>query len=129
MVPLREPEPVDVKVTLNSSIRPSHVQAILDSNVTTPTRKAPSVLLEEINGDSVVVRVQAVPERRADGAHLADEIIAALVSFTGEHGPRTPARRAAKGSYGAAAGSECGGPSPRCAPGIGRSPGRRDRRG
>jgi small conductance mechanosensitive channel len=85
IVPLREPDPVDVKVTLSSSIRPSHVQAILDSNVTTPTRKAPSVLLEEINGDTVVVRVQAVPERRADGAHLADEIIAALVSVTGEH--------------------------------------------
>ncbi len=87
IVPLREPDPVDVRVTLSSSIRPSHVQAILDSNVTTPTRKAPSVLLEEINGDSVVVRVQAVPERRADGAHLADEIIAALVSVTGEHVP------------------------------------------
>jgi small-conductance mechanosensitive channel len=85
IVPIREPDPVDVKVTLSSSIRPSHVQAILDSNVTTPTRKAPSVLLEEISGDSVVVRVQAVPERHSDGAHLADEIIAALVTVTGEH--------------------------------------------
>jgi hypothetical protein len=31
------------------------------------------------------VRVQATPERASDGAHLADEIIAALVSVTGEH--------------------------------------------
>ena len=85
IVPLREPEPVDVKVTLSSDIRPSHVQAILDSNITTPTRKAPSVLLEEVNGDSVVVRVQATPERHSDGARLADEVIAALVSVTGEH--------------------------------------------
>lgn len=85
IVPLREPEPVDVRVTLSSSIRPSHVQAILDSNVSTPTRKAPSVLLEEISGSSIVVRVQATPERHSDGAHLADEIIAALVSVTGEH--------------------------------------------
>jgi small-conductance mechanosensitive channel len=85
IVPLREPEPVDVKVTLSSSIRPSHIQQILDSNVTTPTRKAPSVLLEEINGDSIVVRVQAIPERHSDGAKLADEVIAALVSVTGEH--------------------------------------------
>jgi small conductance mechanosensitive channel len=85
IVPLREPEPVDVRVTLSSSIRPSHVQAILDSNVSTPTRKAPSVLLEEISGGSIVVRVQATPERPSDGAHLADEIIAALVSVTGEH--------------------------------------------
>ncbi len=85
ILPLREPEPVDVKVTLSSNIRPSHVQAILDSNVSVPTRKAPSVLLEEISGDSVVVRVQAIPERPSDGAKLADEIIAALVSVTGQH--------------------------------------------
>ena len=85
IVPLREPEPVDVRVTLSSDIRPSHVQAILDSNISTPTRKAPSVLLEEINGGSVVVRVQATPERHSDGAKLADEVIAALVSVTREH--------------------------------------------
>lgn len=85
IVPLREPEPVDVRVTLSSEIRPSHVQAILDANISTPTRKAPSVLLEEIDGSSVVVRVQATPERHSDGARLADEVIAALVSVTGEH--------------------------------------------
>ncbi len=85
IVPLREPEPVNVRVTLSSGVRPTHVQAILDSNVTTPTRKAPSVLLEEISGDSIVVRVQAVPERHSDGARLADEVIAALLSVTGEH--------------------------------------------
>jgi small-conductance mechanosensitive channel len=85
ILPLREPEAVDVRVTLHSAIRPSHVQAILDSNVSTPTRKAPSVHLEEINGNSVVMRVQAMPERHSDGARLADEIISALVSVTGQH--------------------------------------------
>jgi hypothetical protein len=43
------------------------------------------VLLEEVDGDDVVVRVQATPERAADGAKLADEIIEALASVTGEH--------------------------------------------
>jgi hypothetical protein len=43
------------------------------------------VLLEEISGASVVVRVKATPERSSDGARLADEIIAVLVSVTGEH--------------------------------------------
>jgi small conductance mechanosensitive channel len=85
IVPLREPDPVDVRVTLSSGVRPSHVQAILDANVTTPTRKAPNVLLEEISGGSIVVRVQAIPERHSDGARLADEVIAALTSVTGEH--------------------------------------------
>jgi small-conductance mechanosensitive channel len=61
IVPVREPESVDVKVTLGPGVRPSHVQAVLDSNISTPTRKT------------------------SDGARLADEIIAVLVSVTGEH--------------------------------------------
>jgi hypothetical protein len=85
VVPVREPDSVDVRVRLDSGTRPSQVQAILDSNISVATRKAPSVLLEEIDGDKVVVRVQATPERHADGARLADEIIAALIDVTGEH--------------------------------------------
>jgi hypothetical protein len=61
------------------------VQALLDESITTPTRSDPRVLLEEIDGDDVVVRVQATPERAADGAKLADEIIATLASVTSEH--------------------------------------------
>jgi small conductance mechanosensitive channel len=85
IVPLLEPDPVDVKVRLGAGIRPSHVQAILDERVGTPTRSAPRVLLEEIDGEDVVVRVQATPERASDGARLADEVIAALASVTGKH--------------------------------------------
>ena len=85
IVPLREPDPVDVKVRIGAGIRPSHVQAILDERVGTPTRSAPRVLLEEIDGENIVVRVQATPERASDGARLADEIIAALASVTREH--------------------------------------------
>jgi small-conductance mechanosensitive channel len=85
VVPLVEPEAVDVRITLSSGVRPSRVQAILDETVTTPTRSTPRVLLEEIDGDKLVVRVQATPDRAVDGARLADEIIAALASVTGEH--------------------------------------------
>lgn len=85
VVPLREPEPVDVKVRLNTGIRPGQVQALLDEAISTPTRSEPRVLLEEIDGDDVVVRVQATPERAADGARLADEIINSLASVTSEH--------------------------------------------
>jgi small-conductance mechanosensitive channel len=85
IVPLREPESVNVKVRLTSGVRPSQVQAILDDEVGTATRTRATVLLEEIDGDDVVVRVQATPERATDGARLADEIIAALASVTGEH--------------------------------------------
>jgi small-conductance mechanosensitive channel len=85
VVPIREPSSVDVKVRLNAGVRPSQVQAILDEGISTPTRAAATVLLEEIDGDDVVVRVQATPERADDGAKLADEIIAALATVTGEH--------------------------------------------
>jgi small-conductance mechanosensitive channel len=85
VVPIKEPDSVDVKVRLNSGVRPTHVQAILDSEIGTATRTPPSVLLEEIDGDEVVVRVQATPDRREEGAKLADEIIAALASVTSEH--------------------------------------------
>jgi hypothetical protein len=77
---------VDVKVRLSSGVRPSQVQAILDHEITTPIRaKNANVLLEEVDGTDVVVRVQATPEVADDGAKLADEIISALASVTGEH--------------------------------------------
>jgi small conductance mechanosensitive channel len=85
VVPVREPASVDVKVRLSSGIRPSQVQAILDEQITSPTRSPATVLLEEIDGDELVIRVQATPERADDGAKLADEIIATLSSVTGEH--------------------------------------------
>jgi small-conductance mechanosensitive channel len=86
VVPLREPDSVDVKVRLGKTIRPGQLQAILDERITTPTRTGnATVLLEEIDGDDVVVRVQATPERSDDGAKLADEIISILTSVTEEH--------------------------------------------
>jgi small-conductance mechanosensitive channel len=85
VVPLREPNPVDVKVRLSTGISISQVQAILDDQITTPTRRSPTVVLEELDGDDVAVRVQATPDRANDGARLADEVIAALAAVTGEH--------------------------------------------
>jgi small-conductance mechanosensitive channel len=85
VVPLKEPDSVDVRVRLSSGVRPSQVQAILDNEVGTATRSKAAVLLEEVDGDELVVRVQATPERASEGAKLADEIIAALASVTGEH--------------------------------------------
>ena len=84
VVPIREPDPVDVRVRLTSGVRPSQVQEILDGAITVPIRQRAKVLLEEVEGDEVVVRVQATPDRADDGAQLADEIIAALASVTGQ---------------------------------------------
>lgn len=85
VMPLKEPDSVDVRVRLSAGVRPSHVQALLNDQVTTQTRSRAVVLLEEIDGDDVVVRVQATPERSQEGGKLADEIIAALATVTGDH--------------------------------------------
>lgn len=92
VVPLKEPDAIDVRVHLNSGVRPSQVQAILDNEIGIVTRQRASVLLEEVDGDDVVVRVQATPEIADEGAKLADEIIAALSSVTGEHEAVNPRR-------------------------------------
>jgi small conductance mechanosensitive channel len=85
VLPLREPAPVDVRVRLTRGIRPSQVQAILDDRIRIPTRRAAEVVLEEVDGDVIVVRVQATPDRADDGAQLADEMIDALSTVTGQH--------------------------------------------
>jgi small conductance mechanosensitive channel len=82
VVPVREPEPVDVRVRLGAGMRPTSVQALLDEKVKTPTRDSPRVLLEEVDGDALVVRIRATPENALDGAPLADEIVEALTTVT-----------------------------------------------
>ena len=84
VVPLREPESVDVRVRLGAGMRPTHVQAILDEKVTTPTRDPLRVLLEEVDDDALVVRIQATPANPLDGAPLADEVVEALMTVTHE---------------------------------------------
>jgi small conductance mechanosensitive channel len=85
VVPIREPDAVDVRVRLGKGIPVTQVQRILDDRVKTPTRRAVTVLLQELDGDDVIVRIQATPDRPDDGARLADEIIDALATVTGEH--------------------------------------------
>jgi small-conductance mechanosensitive channel len=85
VVPIKEPDSVDVRVRLSSGVRPTIVQEILDREITIATRNPAAVLLEEVDGDEVVVRIQATPERSDEGARLADQIINALASVTGQH--------------------------------------------
>jgi small-conductance mechanosensitive channel len=85
VVPIRQPDSVDVRVRLASGVRPSQVQELLDGAISVPTRNPAKVLLEEVDGEEVVVRVQATPDRSDDGARLADQVISALSTVTGEH--------------------------------------------
>jgi small-conductance mechanosensitive channel len=78
VVPLREPEKVDVKVHFPKQVSPREIEQLLLRTITVPTRYRPSVSLEEIEPDSVVLRISATPLRTEDGSQLADEVLEAL---------------------------------------------------
>jgi small-conductance mechanosensitive channel len=78
VVPLREPQGVDLRARLPADVAPSQVQELLEERVQTPMRDRPRILLEELDGDEVVVRIQATPERASDGPKLATEVLAAI---------------------------------------------------
>jgi small conductance mechanosensitive channel len=78
VIPLREPQGVDLRARLPADVAPSQVQALLEERVQTPMRDRPRILLEELDGDEVVVRIQVTPERASDGPKLATEVLAAI---------------------------------------------------
>ncbi len=86
VVPLREPEKVDVKVRFPRHASPREVEQQLLQSITVPTRYRPSVSLEEIEPDSVIFRIDATPLRAEDGSKLAEEVLEALrMHETREH--------------------------------------------
>jgi small conductance mechanosensitive channel len=78
VVPLREPEKVDVRVRFPRRVSPRDVEQQLLRTITVPTRYRPSVALEEIEPDSVIMRINATPLRSEDGSQLAEEVLEAL---------------------------------------------------
>ncbi len=80
VVPLREPDKVDVRARFPSDASPQRVEQRLLREITVPTRYRPSVSLEEVDHDSVVLRVNATPLRPEDGSQLAEEVLEALRS-------------------------------------------------
>ena len=78
VVPLREPEKVDVRVRFPAQASPKEIEERLLQAITVPTRYKPSVSLEELDGDGVVFRVNATPLRPEDGSQLAEEVLEAL---------------------------------------------------
>ncbi|MGI8595198.1 MAG: mechanosensitive ion channel family protein [Solirubrobacteraceae bacterium] len=80
--PLREPDSVDLRARLQTGVTPSDVQALLEKRVTVPTRSEPRIVLEEVDGDEVVVRISATPAMAADGPQLADEVLLSIQGVT-----------------------------------------------
>jgi small-conductance mechanosensitive channel len=75
IMPLREPERVELRARFPADTTPSEVQEMISERVDVPTRHPPHIGLEELDRDEVVVRIVAVPQSRTDGARLASEIL------------------------------------------------------
>jgi small conductance mechanosensitive channel len=82
VVPLREPQGVDLRARLRPGVTPLDVEQRLREQIETEMRGGPRVTLEELDGDEVVVRVGATPRRPSEGARLATEVLEAIASLT-----------------------------------------------
>jgi len=82
IAPLREPDAVDLRARLRPGVTPSDIQELLDEHIHTPVRERPRIVLEELDDEEVVVRIQATPVNDADGPHLATEVLGAVARET-----------------------------------------------
>ncbi|MCW3066738.1 MAG: MscS Mechanosensitive ion channel [Solirubrobacterales bacterium] len=87
VVPLREPDGIDLRVRLARGVTLRRLQRELQSSLRTPSRGVPDISLEEVDRDGVVVRIVAVPRRAADGPQLAAEVLEAVARLS----PSAPA--------------------------------------
>jgi small conductance mechanosensitive channel len=75
VLPLREPEAVNLRARLRPGMTPSDLQVLLEGSLSTPLRSAPRITLEELDGESVVVQIAATPLRAAEGRQLSSELL------------------------------------------------------
>jgi small conductance mechanosensitive channel len=78
VVPLREPEKVNLRARFSTDASPRQIEERLLGAITVPTRYRPSVALEELDDEGVTLRVTATPLRPEDGSQLAEEILETL---------------------------------------------------
>jgi small-conductance mechanosensitive channel len=83
VIPLREPERVELRARFSSEKTPQGVQELLANSITVPTRYSPHVELEELDRDELVVRIVVTPMRPADGSKLASEVLQAVRNTNG----------------------------------------------
>jgi small conductance mechanosensitive channel len=82
VLPLREPEAVNLRARLHAGMTPGDLQEILEKALKTPLRDAPRITLEELDGDEVVVLIAATPLVAAQGRLLASELLSIVARET-----------------------------------------------
>jgi small-conductance mechanosensitive channel len=86
VLPLREPDAVNLRARLRAGMTPSDLQQILEGSLKTPLRSAPRITLEELDGEEVVVLISATPSVASQGRHLASELLQIVSAHTRESG-------------------------------------------
>ncbi len=89
VLPLREPEAVNLRARLRAGMTPGDLQEVLERSLETPLRDAPRITLEELDGDEVVVRISATPRVASQGRQLASELLSVVARETRD-GAQTP---------------------------------------
>jgi small-conductance mechanosensitive channel len=89
VIPLREPDAVDMRARLRPGVTPADIQKLLETELDVPLLERPQIILEELDGQEVVVRIRATPIASNDGPRLASEILSAIARETpgGSDGP------------------------------------------
>jgi small-conductance mechanosensitive channel len=82
LTPLREPDSVKLRARLRAGTKPGDLQKLIEDALTTPLRSSPTVTLEELDGDEVIVQITATPMRSEDGAELASELLEVVAAET-----------------------------------------------
>jgi small-conductance mechanosensitive channel len=98
IMPLREPASVDVRARVRRNVKLSDLQDLLESEVSTPLRGVPHIGLEEVDGDEVVMRIEATPDLESDGPALADQVLAAIAGVTDGGDVEVADKRATNGA-------------------------------
>ncbi len=75
VLPVREPEAVNLRARLRPGVTPVDLQELLERSLETPLRDVPRITLEELDGEDVVVRISATPLVSAEGRDLASELL------------------------------------------------------
>ena len=99
VIPLREPEAVNLRARLRPGMTPADLQVLLERDLQTPLRDSARITLEELDGEEVVVRIAATPRIAADGRQLASELLGIVSRETraaaGAVAPPVPSARPA----------------------------------
>jgi small conductance mechanosensitive channel len=75
VIPLREPEAVNLRARLRPGMTPADLQVLLEEQLQTPLRDPARITLEELDGEEVVVRIAATPRASSEGRQLASELL------------------------------------------------------